>query len=508
MTFEELQKKAHSLPLRPGVYLMSNATDTVIYVGKAKKLKNRVSQYFYDTTAHTEKTRAMIAQIDHFDVIVADSEFEALVLECALIKRHQPHYNILLKDGKGYPYIRLSLKEAYPTFSLVGKVAADGAGYFGPYGSRGESQALIDALRIALKLPACHKKFPRDIGKERPCLNFHMGQCDGYCQASVPAAQHAHTIRQAISLLEGKFSAVEQELTTQMETAAEMLAFEKAAMLRDRLHAISLLGKTQKVVTGKHSDTDIIGFYAGDVRAAIAVLHFKEGQLAGQDVTLFDFWDDDIISSFLMQYYTGRCVPPPEILIPTVLEDSVDLARLFSKQVGRRVTLFTPQRGAKVRLIALAEKNAREECERITTREEHSHHLLDRLAELLHLDARPKRIEAYDISNTGSSDIVAAMTVFLDGRPYRNQYRCFRVRNLETPNDYASMEQILSRRFQHLVNADTQFGDAPSLILLDGGVNHAKIGLRVLKNMNLNIPIFGMVKDDRHRFRGLTDGEG
>ena len=243
MTFDELKEKAHALPLKPGVYIMQDAKNEVIYVGKAKALKNRVSQYFANLASHTEKTRAMVSQIDHFDVIVADSEFEALILENSLIKRHQPHYNILLKDDKGYPYIRLTVKEPYPRFSLANRAAEDGARYFGPYGSRGSTQNIIDALRVALKLPSCSRKFPRDIGKERPCLNYHMGQCDGYCRKEMDQTRYREAIDQAVRLLEGQFKEVGEELLAEMEQAAEELRFEKAAELRDRFKAIELLGK-------------------------------------------------------------------------------------------------------------------------------------------------------------------------------------------------------------------------------------------------------------------------
>ena len=287
MTFDQLKEKALSLPLKPGVYLMMDREGTVIYVGKAKALKNRVSQYFHDQAAHTEKTRAMVAQIDHFDTIVAGSEFEALVLENSLIKRHKPRYNILLKDDKGYPYIRLSVKEAYPRFSIQGRMADDGARYFGPFGGRHDTQSILDALRTALKLPACGKVFPRDQGKERPCLNYHMGQCDGYCRKEVPRSQHQQAIEQAVRLLEGKFGEVEKELKGQMEEAAEALEFEKAAALRDRLRAITLLGKRQKVVAGYLADTDVLGLYMGEVRSGVAVLHFQEGELTGRDLEVF-----------------------------------------------------------------------------------------------------------------------------------------------------------------------------------------------------------------------------
>ena len=266
MTFDELKEKAHALPLKPGVYIMQDKHNEVIYVGKAKALKNRVSQYFANLASHTEKTRAMVASIDHFDVIVADSEFEALVLESSLIKRHQPHYNILLKDDKGYPYIRLDVKSQYPRFSIATRVSEDGARYFGPYGSRGATQDIVDALLGALRLPTCHKKFPRDIGRERPCLNYHMGLCDGYCRPDMDQSKYREAMDQAVRLLEGQFKEVRADLAAEMELAASDLRFEKAAQLRDRIQAIELLGKRQKVVAGSLADTDVVGYHRGEDR--------------------------------------------------------------------------------------------------------------------------------------------------------------------------------------------------------------------------------------------------
>jgi len=511
MTFDELKQKAHSLPLLPGVYLMSDKSGAIIYVGKAKALRNRVSQYFQEAASHTEKTRAMVSQIDHFDVIVADSEFEALVLECALIKRNKPRYNILLKDDKGYPYIRLSVREAYPRFSLVGKPADDGAKYFGPFGGRRNSQELIDALRAALKLPDCNRSFPRDIGKERPCLNHHMGKCDGYCRADMPKSRHEEAIRQATHLLEGKFSQVEKELTEGMLTAAENLEFEKAAMLRDRLQAIERLGKRQKVFTGRLSDMDVIGLFRDEVRCAISVLHYQEGELTGKDTEILQLreeTDADILTAFVTQYYIGRGAVPGQILLPLELEEDAALSRVLSEEADRRVYLVTPQRGAKVELIRLAEGNAREECQRVTTKEERTARLLLLLAELLELPEPPKRIEAYDISNTGAADIVGAMTVFVNGKPHKSQYRCFKIRNQDGPDDYAAMEQVLSRRFRHELAGDERFGETPQLLLIDGGSEHATIGERVLRQLGLTIPVFGMVKDDRHRTRALMTPDG
>ena len=513
MTFDELKEKAHALPLKPGVYIMQDAKNVVIYVGKAKALKNRVSQYFANLASHTEKTRAMVSQIDHFDVIVADSEFEALVLENSLIKRHQPRYNILLKDDKGYPYIRLTVKEEYPKFSLANQAAEDGARYFGPYGSRGNTQNIIDALRVALRLPSCNKKFPRDIGKERPCLNYHMGQCDGYCRKDMDQSRYREAIDQAVRLLEGKFQEVGDELKAEMELAAEELRFEKAAELRDRYKAIELLGKRQKVVAGSLADTDVVGFHKGEAtKSCFVVLHFVEGELAAKDWDLIDTPMEektaDILSALVRQYYGGRGNLPRQILLPCELEDEVPLMRMLSEDAGRKVELVTPQRGAKMDLIRLANKNAVEEVERWTTREERQSKLMELLGKMLDLEAPPRRIESYDISNQGADDIVASMVVYVNARPLKRDYRHFKLKDMDGPDDYASMEQVLTRRFKRYLEGDEKFADKPDLLLIDGGVSHANVAVKVLETLGLSIPIFGMVKDDRHRTRALVTPEG
>ena len=511
MTFDELKEKAHGLPLKPGVYIMQDAKSTVIYVGKAKALKNRVSQYFQDSASHTEKTRAMVSQIDHFDVIIADSEFEALVLECSLIKRHQPRYNILLKDSKGYPYVRLS-NEAYPKFSLASRAAEDGARYFGPYAGRHSTQGILDALRTALRLPSCNKKFPRDIGKERPCLNFHMGKCDGYCRGDDLKDRHDQAIAQAVSLLEGRFKDVRRELTEEMERAAEELRFEQAAQLRDRLRAIELLGKRQKVIAASLADTDVAGFFRGTAKSCFVVLHFVDGELAAKDFDLLETPMEEeegaVLSSLLREFYVGRTRLPKQILIPCELPDQVPLTRMLSEQVGYRVELVTPQRGAKMDLIKLANQNAGEEVERATTHEERRNKLLEALGKMLSLEQPPRRMESYDISNTGASDIVASMVVYVDGRPLKRDYRRFKLKDMDGPNDYASMEQVLSRRFRRYLDGDEKFGDKPDLLLIDGGHEHVQVAARVLETLNLSIPAYGMVKDDRHRTRALVHPDG
>ena len=512
MTFDELKEKAHALPLKPGVYIMQDAKNEVIYVGKAKALKNRVSQYFADLASHTEKTRAMVSQIDHFDVIIADSEFEALVLECSLIKRHQPRYNILLKDDKGYPYIRLTVQEAYPKFSLANRPAEDGARYFGPYGSRGATQDIIEAILSALRLPKCRKKFPRDIGKERPCLYYRMGQCDGYCRPEMDQSRYRENMDQAVRLLEGKYEEVCDDLRAEMEQAAEELRFERAAELRDRIAAMELLGKRQKVVAGSLADTDVVGFHRGEAKSCFVVLHFVEGDLAAKDMDLIETpveeAREDTVSALVKQYYGGRNALPRQILLPCDIEDEVPVTRMLSEACGHRVALMTPQRGAKMDLIRLANKNAVEEVERATSREERQSKLMEALGKMLGLPEPPRRIEAYDISNTGDANIVASMTVFIDGRPLKRDYRHFKLKDMVHADDYGSMEQVLTRRFRRYLDGDEKFGDLPDLLLIDGGENHARVAVRVLEEAGLSIPVFGMVKDDRHRTRALVDPAG
>ena len=321
MTFEELKDKALSLPYEPGVYIMQDKTGTVIYVGKAKKLKNRVSQYFQDTAAHTPKTRKMVSQIDHFDTIVARSEFEALVLECSLIKRHMPKYNILLKDDKGYPYLRVDLTQDYPVMQMVSKTAGDKASYFGPFGGRSVTQHVIDTLRLTLKLPGCSKQFPRDLGKDRPCLNFHMNNCDGWCQPSRSQQDYHARMEQAVLILQGNYKKVADELRTQMEAAADKLQFELAASLRDRLRAVESLGEKQLVTAGTMANTDVIGYYQNEARACFAVLHYVSGSLLDKEYEILSPADDpqEAVSALVKQFYLARGTAPKVILtIPAI----------------------------------------------------------------------------------------------------------------------------------------------------------------------------------------------
>ena len=512
MTREELKEKANDLPLAPGVYLMMDKTGKVIYVGKAKKLKNRVSQYFQDSAAHTAKTRQMVAQIDHFDTIFVTSEFEALVLENSLIKRHSPKYNILLKDDKGYPFVRLS-REPYPRFTLANRYANDSARYFGPFGGRYETRQALDAVFAALRLPTCNRRFPRDIGAERPCLNFHMGRCDGFCRPEMTAEEYNRRIDQACQLLEGKSRQLLREMTAEMEAEAEALRFEQAAAIRDRINAIGALSKKQTVIAGLCADTDIWGLYRGAGKCCYAVLHMENGNLTGRETELFsapiEEEEAEMLSALTAQYYLPRAVLPHEILLPVDTGECENLSEVLTRRAGHKVWVHVPQRGEKADLRDMAQRNAAEEAERATTAEERVAHTLSLLGSMLGLAQPPRRMESFDISNTGKSDIVASMVVYSGVRPLRSAYRRFRIKELQGhPDDYASMQEVLRRRLQRAADGDEKFLPLPDVFLIDGGETHARAALAVAEEFGVSVPIFGMVKDDRHRTRALVTPEG
>ena len=452
----------------------------------------------------------MVSQIDHFDVIVAASEFEALVLECSLIKRHMPKYNILLKDDKGYPYLRVDLREEYPVIELVSKVLDDGASYFGPYGGRYVTQNVIDTLRLTLKLPGCGKKFPRDLGKERPCLNYHMNNCDGWCQLSRSPAEYHQRVEQAVWMLQGKYQEVADLLRTRMEQAAEELDFEQAAALRDRLLAVESLGHRQLVTAGTMANTDVIGYYQSEAKACFAVLHYVDGNLLDKDYEILGVADrkEDAVSALVKQYYLARGAAPREILLPCEMEDAELFAQLLQQNLGKKVRIRMPQRGNGVRLVELACKNAREEAERVTTRAERAAGVLNLLQSMLSLPNPPSRLESYDISNTAGTDIVASMVVFVDGRASKKDYKRFKIEGLTDQDDYASMRQVLHRRFAHYQNGDAGFDVMPDALLIDGGVEHANVVVDELDKMGIHVPTFGMVKDNRHRTRALVTPDG
>ncbi len=506
---DTLADKANRLPLLPGVYIMLDEHGEVIYVGKAKKLKNRVSSYFHGD--HLPKVAAMVDKVRDFNVIVAGSEFEALVLENSLIKRHKPHYNILLKDDKGYPFIRLDMKEEYPAMSIASRAGKDGARYFGPFGGRSQTRDIISTVSKALLLPDCPRKFPRDIGKERPCLNYHMGACAGWCLKDSDAEDYRRRMAQAALILDGKSNELIGDLKSQMEQAAEELRFERAAELRDRLRAIEGLANKQRVIATAFADTDAVGFCRG-AKSCFTVLHFVDGSLVGKDIEMMDEpleEDAEALSGLVRQYYTAhRGGWPKSILLPVEIEDAADLEELLSQTSGRRIYIETPKRGERMRLIESAALNAREEIQRRTTLAQRRSKTLEWLQKALELENFPRRIEAFDISNLGATGIVAAMTVHVDGKPLKRDYRKFRMRDLDGPDDYASMYQAVSRRFKHYVDNDEKFADLPDLLLIDGGDVHAGVAEQALSDLGLTVPVFGMVKDDRHRTRALIRSDG
>lgn len=509
MTFDELKAKALTLPMEPGVYIMRDKTDKVIYVGKAKRLKNRVTQYFQDTASHSPKTRLMVSKICQFDVIVAASEFEALVLECSLIKRYLPKYNILLKDDKGYPYLRIDNKAEYPRITMVSKIAKDGASYYGPYGSRGVTNAVMKTILRTLKLPDCNKEFPRDLGKGRPCLNYHMEQCSGWCMGRNDPNSYRNAIEQAQRLLSGDYKGVTGQIRAQMLEAADDLNFELAAMLRDRLNAVEALGKKQLVTAGSLADTDVIGFAQTESKACFAVLHFSGGNLLDKDYEVLSLQEDpeEAVSSLIKQYYLSRGIAPKRVLLPFGLDEGEMIAQLLEQQCACRTKFLVPQRGDNAKMVELAQKNAFEEAKRLSDKEEKSQAVVALLGKMLSI-APPKRIESFDISNISGTDIVAGMVVFQEGKPHKSEYKRFKLENMADQDDYASMAQVLERRFRHFLDGDKGFSEKPDLLLIDGGATHAATALSVLRRLDLQIPVFGMVKDDRHRTRSLVSPNG
>lgn len=489
---------------------MRDEANTVIYVGKAKRLKNRVSQYFQDAASHTPKTRAMVSKIHHFDVITASSEFEALVLECSLIKRYMPRYNILLKDDKGYPYVRLDMREEYPRLTMVNKLSHDGAAYFGPYGSRGVTQDILNAIRLTFGLPGCNKRFPRDVGKERPCLNYHMNQCRGWCQPDRTMDAYRDTMEQVRQLLSGNYRKLVQAITAEMLEASENLEFERAAELRDRMKAVETLGKKQLVTAGSLADTDVIGFQQTEAKACFVVLHFSEGNLLDKEYEILPYQEDPqgAVSSLVKQYYLAQGIAPKIVLLPMEMEDSELFSDLMLQNTGRRTRFRIPQRGDGVQLLEMAQENARQEAGRVTTKEDRLSGSLRLLGKMLSLEEPPRRMESFDISNLAGTDIVASMVVFVDGKPLKKDYKRFKIEDLQEQDDYASMQQVITRRFAHYKAGDSGFNVPPDLLLIDGGTAHAQIALNALHSLELSFPVFGMVKDDKHRTRALVTPEG
>lgn len=506
-----LRKKAMSLPLLPGVYIMKNADGEIIYIGKAKALKNRVSQYFGSQNRHPVKVRKMVENVDRFDYIVTGSEFEALVLECSLIKQHSPKYNILLKDDKGYSYIRISEGE-YRKISAVFNKKDDGSEYIGPYLSSYSVRQSVDAANKIFKLPQCNKVFPRDFGKSRPCLNYYISQCCGLCTGKIKKSDYDEAVDGAIAFLKGDSRDIIADLRAKMEKAAEELDFEQAAKLRDRINSIERIKEKQKVVYKSVEEQDVFATADIDGSVCLAVLRFSNGRLFDSEHFFFDDPGDKegMRSDFITSYYSMRDNIPKRVTVDGEVADRELLEQWLSEKKGKKVTVFVPARGEQLEIVNMCRKNAEEKLAIKKGRTGREIAVLDELKDLLGLKKTPEYIESYDISHTAGQDSVAGMIVFKGGKPYRKAYKRFSIKSFDGNDDYRAMNEVLTRRFSEYEKSKDStegFGKLPDLILLDGGVGQVHAVEPVLREFGLKIPLFGMVKDNRHRTRAIS-GDG
>lgn len=506
-----LRKKAMSLPLLPGVYIMKNADGKIIYIGKAKALKNRVSQYFGSQNRHPIKVRKMVENVDRFDYIVTGSEFEALVLECSLIKQHSPKYNILLKDDKGYSYIRISEGE-YRKISAVFNKKDDGSEYIGPYLSSYSVRQSVDAANKIFKLPQCNKVFPRDFGKSRPCLNYYISQCCGLCTGKIKKSDYDEAVDGAIAFLKGDSRDIIADLRVKMEKAAEELDFEQAAKLRDRINSIERIKEKQKVVYKSVEEQDVFATADIDGSVCLAVLRFSNGRLFDSEHFFFDDPGDKegMRSDFITSYYSMRDNIPKRVTVDGEVADRELLEQWLSEKKGKKVTVFVPARGEQLEIVNMCRKNAEEKLAIKKGRTGREIAVLDELKDLLGLKKTPEYIESYDISHTAGQDSVAGMIVFKGGKPYRKAYKRFSIKSFDGNDDYRAMNEVLTRRFSEYEKSKDStegFGKLPDLILLDGGVGQVHAVEPVLREFGLKIPLFGMVKDNRHRTRAIS-GDG
>lgn len=503
-----LREKTSKLTASPGVYIMKNREGGIIYIGKAKNLKKRVTSYFRENPDHTPKVAAMVSKVNDYDFIVTDSEFEALVLECSLIKQHKPRYNILLKDDKGYSYIRVS-DEEYPRITTEKNTTEKGR-YLGPYTSSYITKEAVNEANRVFMLPTCRKKFPQDFHKERPCLNYHIKNCMGVCRGRISAEEYRGIIDEAVEFIRSGSAASVERMEAEMNKAAEDLEFEKAAMLRDRISAIKKASEKQKMVGSGVESADVIGIAEYNGGVYISVLMYRENRL--YDKAVFDMEksdsEEDILSTFMVQFYHGRSDIPRIIAVDHIPAEEELIQKLLENQAKKSVKIHQAQRGRLLDLLKLAKSNSAEYAALKSNRTGKEVIALEQLAKCLGLANPPKIIEAYDISNLSSESMVAGMVVFEDGRPQKKAYKKFTVKEQQFQNDYGSMHEVLKRRLLHIVNqeGDEFFTRKPDLILLDGGTGHVHAVEPILKELGLDIPLFGMVKDDKHRTRAIATG--
>ncbi len=508
-----LREKAMKLPLTPGVYIMKNKQGKIIYIGKAKKLKNRVSQYFGSQNKHTIKVRKMVENVDDFDYILTDSEFEALVLEASLIKQNQPKYNILLKDDKGYSYIKVT-NEPYRKITAVLQKDDDAADYIGPFTSSYSVKQSVDEANKIFKLPQCNKSFPRDFKKGRPCLNFHINRCMGVCSGKIAKKEYDEAVNDALDFLKGDITKIVRELKVKMNTCAENLDFENAGKYRDRIRAIENMQVKQKVVTETGDSKDVFAVATNEQDICITVLRYDNGRLCDSEYFFFDSEKmvENLRCNFLIQYYGMNRAVPHKVFVDEEFEDMDLLQEHLTNVRGKKCIVSVPQRGEGLKLVNMCRENAYEKLAQKKGKQSGEIKVLEELKILLGLEKTPEYIESYDISHTGGEDNVAGMVVFKNGRPLKRAYRTFNIKSFIGQDDYGSMREVLSRRFDEYEKYKDQdfedgFGRLPDLILLDGGKGQVNAVREVLNEKNLQIPLFGMVKDSKHKTRAIT-GDG
>ncbi len=507
---EILREKANSLPQGPGVYIMKDSGGGVIYVGKSKKLKNRVTSYFTGT-GHSYKTHKMVSHVRDFDYIVCKTEIEALTLENVLIKKHQPKYNIKLKDAKSYPYIKVT-NEEYPKLFVTRNKKGDRAKYFGPYRSSDGAHTALDAVMKIFTLATCKRAFPRDIGKERPCIYRDMGRCIAPCTGNVTSAEYRSLVKCAEFVLDGNIKETKSMLSAEMEEASLNMEFERAAVLRDSILALEKLSEKQKVVADPKVNRDVFAIYESETEAVLAMLSVRDGALVNKCefvLSVNDITNSDDIVSLIADYYDTSGNIPREVMLDFELaqDELALLSEYLSLETKYKVSVRIPERGDGRALCDMARKNAAESAKQYRLAGEREDANLKRFSELLALAELPKRIEAYDISNIGNENIVASMVVYAGGKMKKSDYRLFNVKTTDGADDYGSMREIIRRRLLHIGDGTPSLGDSPDLILLDGGDTHVSVVSEVLRELEIDIPLFGMVKDEYHKTRAITDGE-
>ena len=505
-----LREKAMKLPLTPGVYIMKNKDKKIIYIGKAKKLKNRVSQYFGSQNAHSTKVRKMVENVDDFDYILTDSEFEALVLECSLIKQNMPKYNILLKDDKGYSYIKVT-PNPWGKISACFRKDDPDAFYLGPYTGNFSVTNSVEEAREIFRLPSCNKVFPRDRGKGRPCLNYFISKCSAPCAGKISREEYEENLRQAVEFLKGGSAETLKKLKAEMEEAAESLEFEKAAKIRDRIKSVERIGSRQKVVVSGSTNEDVFAIAQSEEKACLAVLSFREGLLSGTEHFIIDKSDNlpDTRQELITSFYSMERQIPPLIVVDGEVTDAELISQWLSDKRGKKAQIFRPQRGEKAKVSEMCLNNAAQKLGEYLGRKGSETAALDELSKLLGLQKIPEYIESYDISHTAGSDNVAGMVVFKNGRPFKQAYRKFSIKGFDGQDDYGSMREVISRRMNRYEEEKENgegFGKLPDLILLDGGQGQVNAVKPVIEAFGYDVPVFGMVKDSKHRTRAIADG--